>query len=285
MKLFLIICFSIPIFMYGQIDTVKIKGLIPQTNELYAHKDFWRRIEYRDQELRKSPNIETIDEENLLCVIYYYNKFGYPDIHRLGDHAKIVQGVWGHNRYSKISQYTFPLIFAGFKEGDISEPAYREFYLRYLYQFKFEGKAYKTSPIDSLHLVLDLKERDKLSVDTVLAFLSEYKQIRRDTNHILGRWLAVNPADTFYYEGKPLVKKEERHKVILYVSSNSKYYLSQESFANAVEPTEVVPLNLEKTRFAVAGKETSKYYLITEDKGLQYTDDSRVVFKSYVACR
>lgn len=285
MKIFMIICFSIPIFVQGQIDTVKIKSLIPKTNEYYAHTEFWRRIEYRDQELRKSPNIETIDEENMFAVLFYFNKFGFPDFNRLGDNAKIVRGVWGHIRYSEIKKYTFPLILKAYRATVIPEAAYREYYLRQMCQLKTDRNEYKTLPIDSIHTLLGLKESVYLSIDTVLFLLSEYKQFRSDTNQIIGRWLAIYPADTFHFEGKSLIKKGERHEVILYKRVNGKYYLMQEAFANGVEPVEVVPSNNQKTQFVISGKESSKYYYIAENKDLIYTDNTGHIFKSYLACR
>ncbi len=285
MKLFILICFNFPLILFGQLDTQKIKLQVPVSNEYFAHKEYWRHIEYRDQELRKSPNIEQIDEENLISVIYYYNRFGYPDINRLGDHAKIIPGVWGHNRYSKIDEYTFPLIFAGYKAGTITEPAYREFYLRQLCQRKDDLYPYKTESIEDIHKYLGLRENKNLSIDTVLALLTEYKQIRNDTQIVLGRWIAKVPADTFLVEGKQMITNEQNYKVKLYQVINGKYYIVIEMRDDAIEPVELTPTDNMFTRFIISGKRSSKYYLIAENGKLLYTDDTKRIYKSYVASR
>ena len=271
--------------LLGQPDTTWAKSQVPVGDEYYSHKDFWYKINYRDQELRISPNIEQIDEENLAAVVYYFNRFGYPNFKKYGDHAKIVQGVWGHNRYSKINRYTFPIILAGYKAGAIPEPAFREYYLRIMYQLRLDGYDYKTKSLDYLQNLLGLKEAEHISIDTIMNMLREYKQIRSDTQVILGRWYAITPADTFYFEGKKLVKEDERHKVILYATTNGKYYILQESFANAKEPVELSPVDQQMTKFKIVGKESSKYYKIAENKDLIYTNDNGDKLKSYVACR
>ena len=285
MKLILIILsLSSPCIAISQPDTLQLKSQVPATTEYYSHKDFWRHLDYRDQELRKSPNIEKIDEENLISLIYYFNKFGYPDVKRLGEHAGIVGGVWGHNRYSKINQYTFPIIMAGYKAGAIDESAYRDYYLRSIYQLKFDGDRYKTAPVDSLYSILGIKEAAHLSVDSILLLLAEFHQVRSDSHRIIGRWIVFTPADTFLFNGKTMVKKAERIKVKIYESSGGKYYLAYETIDNAVEPLEIMPSETSLKKFIITGKETSRHYLLEAKGDLILTDDEGRVYKRYHIC-
>src|SRR5688572_15128897 len=99
--------------VYAQLDTVKLKQQVPSTNEFHAHKRFWDFINQRDQDARRSPLIETLDEENLIMVCYYFNAFGYPDFRRLGDRANIINMVWIHNRYVDVDRLTASIIMEG----------------------------------------------------------------------------------------------------------------------------------------------------------------------------
>ena len=54
---------------------------------------------------------------------------------------------------------------------------------------------------------------------------------------------------------------------------------------DAIEPVELTPTDNMFTRFIISGKRSSKYYLIAENGKLLYTDDTKRIYKSYVASR
>ncbi len=244
--------------------------MVPSTTELYAQKQFWDFIDQRDQDSRRSPIIERMDEENLIMVCYYFNAFGYPDFRRLGERANIINMVWIHNRYVDVDRLTASIIMEGYAKGAISEEMYREYYLRSLYQRTFDDERNLSEPIDTLYKLLGLTMSSHIPVDSVLACMERNRQIEADTAIIIGTWSIKGLTDTVLFQGKQMIINQERIPIRIYQSSDQRFYLKQYFRDNSYDAREVIGDPGHPNRYIEKGVNTGRYYEIDKTGDLVY---------------
>ena len=282
-KIILLFCMMFGfVLIHSQVDTNKLKGLVPGNYDLIKHKEFWNYIYKRDQDMRNSPKIETIDEENLILVSYYFNHFGYPDNLRIGNKANIINMVWVHNRYTEIDKICAPILMEGYRQKAIKEELYREYYLRGLYQTKFDDDGYKSKSLESLYNELDIHAATKLPIELIVMKFQEFQNLESDTAQIIGTWLTPSYSDTNEINGKLMIAKTESIRVSIYQSSNQKLYLKYYYSDNFKEPTELERTQQNKNRFIEKNVSSERFYEINSKGNLIYNNPKaniRIEFK------
>jgi len=256
--------------LHAQIDTIKLKKLVPTSKEIFEHKHFWDYIHQRDQEMRKSPIIQAIDRENLILVSYYYNTFGYPDYRRIGEEANIINMVWVHNNPNEVKKLTAPIIIEGFKQQGILENSYRDYYLRILYQRQFEDHGYKTKPLDSIYEELGIHAANKISIEEIINGFEEFDILVSDTALIIGNWLTPTIIDTNEFQGKMMISTIKGTRVQIFQTSQQKLYLKYYYSDNSIDPIELERSQRDQNIFTEKNVITARYYKITSKGNLMY---------------
>lgn len=267
--------------LHAQLDTIKLKKLVPTSKEIFDHKHFWDYIHQRDQEMRKSPIIETIDRENLILVCYYYNTFGYPDYQRIGEEANIINMVWVHNNPNHVKKLTAPIIIEGYNQKGISENTYRDYYVRILYQRKFEDHGYKTKPLISVYEELGIHASDKISILEIINGFNEFDILRSDTAIIIGNWLTPTIIDTNEFQGKMLISTIKGTRVQIYQTSKQKLYLAYYYSDHSGDPIELERSPQHQSIFTERDLKTGRYYEITSEGNLMYDNPTYSITLEY----
>ncbi len=283
-SVFVLICFF-SVDLSAQLDTAKLRQMVPSTTELYAQKHFWDFIDQRDQDSRRSPMIERMDEENLIMACYYFNAFGYPDFRRLGERANIINMVWVHNRYVDVDRLTAPIIMEGYAKGAISEETYREYYLRVLYQRSYDDHRNETEPIDTLYKMLGLTISSHIPVDSVLACMDRNRLLEADTANVIGTWYMEAMKDTILFHGKQMLVNQKQIPIRIFQTSDQRYYLKFYFPDNSNDAREVIMDPGHAGRYIEKGVTTGRYYEIDEAGDLVYViparNDRRRYHKAY----
>ena len=249
--------------------------MVPSTTELYAQKQFWDFIDQRDQDSRRSPIIERMDEENLIMVCYYFNAFGYPDFRRLGERANIINMVWIHNRYVDVDRQTASIIMEGYAKGAISEEMYREYYLRSLYQRTFDDERNLSEPIDTLYKLLGLTMSSHIPVDSVLACMERNRQIEADTANVIGTWYTEAMEDTIIFHGKQMLVSQGRIRIRIFQTGDQHYYLKFYRPDNSYDARELIGDPGHANRYIEKGVNTGRYYEIDKTGDLVYFNPAK----------
>ena len=265
----------------AQLDTAKLRQMVPSTTELYAQKHFWDFIDQRDQDSRRSPIIERMDEENLIMVCYYFNAFGYPDFRRLGERANIINMVWAHNRYSNVDRLTAPIIMEGYAKGAISEETFREYYLRVLYQRSYDDHRNETEPIDTLYKMLGLTMSSHIAVDSVLACMDHNRRLEADTANVIGTWYTEAVKDTILFHGKQMLVNQEQIQIRIFQTRDQRYYLKLYYPDNSYDAREIIKDKGHANRFIERGVTTGRYYEVDEAGDLVYVIPARNDIRRY----
>lgn len=261
--------------VHAQLDTAKLRQMVPSTTELYAQKHFWDFIDQRDQDSRRSPMIERMDEENLIMVCHYFNAFGYPDFRRLGDRANIINMVWAHNRYADVDRLTAPIIMEGYAKGAISEETFREYYLRVLYQRSYDDHRNETDPFDTLYKMLGLTMSSHIAVDSVLASMERNRRLEADTANFIGTWYTEAVKDTILFHGKQMLVNQEQIPIRIFQVSDQRYYLKWYYPDNSYDAREVIRDPGYASRYIEKGVTSGRYYEIDEAGDLVYVIPAR----------
>lgn len=265
----------------AQWDTIELKKLVPTSKEIFAHKHFWDYIHQRDQEMRKSPIIETIDRQNLILVSYYFNTFGYPDYRSIGGKANIINMVWVHNNSYDVKKLTAPIIIEGYNQQGIPEDSYRDYYLRILYQRKSEDHGYKTKPLDTIYNELGIHPANRISIKGILNGFVEFDLLRSDTALIIGNWLTPEIIDTNVFQGKMLISTIKGTRVQIFQTSNQNFYLRYYYSDNSGDPIELEKSLQHQNIFKEKKADTARYYEITDEGNLMYNNPTYSIQLEY----
>lgn len=269
----------------AQVDTNALKQIVPTDYDLFKQKQFWNYIYIRDQDRRNSPRIENMDEENLILVSYYFNRFGYPDYLRLGQKVNIINMVWVHNRYAEINKICAPIIIAGFQQNAILEKTYRDYYLRALYQTKFDDHGYKSKTLDSIYNDLDIHPATKIPIEEIVKKFGEYQVLKSDTALLIGTWLTPSFSDTNEFHGKLMIAKTASQRVSIFQSSNQKIYLKYFNSDNSLEPRELERCQQNKNKFIEKNITSERSYEINKEGNLIYNNPKGSIRLEYIKIR
>lgn len=286
MKLLLLFLLSLEyILVSGQVDTAAIRRTIPTSDEFFQHQKFWDNIYFRDQELLSSPEHERINEENLVAVSMYFNRFGYPDYQRLGKRSKIIEMVWVHTSSIAFKLIAVPIMIRCFTSGANTEMEYREYFLRILYQNFYDDKGNMTLPLDSVYQRLNISDSDTISIPGLIKAFDYYHVQKSSIKDLVGEWWTAPRSKDYYLNGDTIKVNFDQTRITISKTRDDNYYMHLYSKkGNIMEPSELALKAGSPLQYKETLKVTNKYWKITTTGDLIYTDGVKE-FKKFFASK
>lgn len=188
----LIIAFKVILLnssIHAQVDTTQLKLAVSQIQSIEHHNEFWQNLYDRDQTFRNVKTSKINDLENLISASYYLKRFGYPseDIKA----GRIMPYIWVHISYPKVKQVAFPIILAGFQDGQISEKDLRTYYVRNMHWRKFFNEKNRTKALNVLFADLNLNVENSICISDILSAYNESEKFLNQNFETIGHW--ANP--------------------------------------------------------------------------------------------
>lgn len=256
------------ITLFSQIDTLKISKTINALTSIEQHTAFWKEIERTDQKYRGVHTIDSIDVLNLVKSSMYLNKFGYPKKENIGQESSIISIVWAHSKYPKASQYTFPIIFEGYKTAQISLATFRDYYIRGIYNRFYDDKRYNILPIDTLINIVSTNKTSKINIHHLLELIEEEKMFLAQNHKLIGIWCDDATYDTLYFNNKPIVAKNGGIRLRIFQDNLQNYYYNNLVIDESHYPQMLYRSKDHKNRFYIFPDHIS--YLEIKDDGNLY---------------
>ena len=97
--------------------------------------------------------MKTLDSNDLRDIVkanMYFKKFGYPSTETAGKESSIISSVWINNSIPKIDELIFSIIFHGYLNREIAEDELWNYYIKSIYNRKFDDKGNETNSYKSL---------------------------------------------------------------------------------------------------------------------------------------
>lgn len=192
---------------YNQIDTIAIKQKIEALNTQADKVKFWKEYRSKDQTLRGPKSDKINDLKNLIAASYYLNTFGYPTQEECGEDSSIISFIWIHNSYPEVQRKTFPIILQGFQSKEITEKDLRLYYIRSLYNRRFNDEHNRTKKLSTIFKELELSLTPKININEILLAYIESEKFVNQELEIFGHW--DNPKS--HEEIKILISKEKEY--------------------------------------------------------------------------
>lgn len=237
--------FIFPLIVNSQIDTLSISKKLESFNSSEDHQLFWKFISEQDQKYRGISTVDSIDLLNLVKSCMYFNKYGYPDKKVAGNKSSIISIVWIHNSMPQVDKLSFPIIFQGYLEGNISDEALRTYYLRSMYSRSFDDKGNEEKSLKLLIEQLNLKIGKRVNVsELLLAYQKDQEFLNADHKEV-GFWITPNTYDTLYLDGKPILNEIENDPIRIFKDDLGNYYLHKLYSDGSFYPRQVFRSNNE----------------------------------------
>lgn len=172
--------------IHAQVDTTQLKLAVYQIQSIEDHNEFWQNLYERDQTFRNVKTSKINDLENLISATYYLNRFGYPSEDIKAGRAMPL--IWIHASYPKVEQVTFPIILAGFKDGQISEKDIRTYYVRNMHWKKYFNEENRTKALNILFADLNLNVDNRICISDILSAYNESEKFLNQNFETIGHW-------------------------------------------------------------------------------------------------
>lgn len=267
-------CFCVNVLAAQQIDTSAVKLHIESLSSFAAKKQFLINIYDEDQKYRGPQTNDSLDYIHLIAVSFYVNAFGYPAEKDFGQYAAAPWLVWVHQKYSEIDKISFPVIRNGFLSGQIKEYDLRTYFLRTLYQRKFDDAGYKTMPLKDLFKVCDVHITNKIAIAQIIQKQAEINLFNQLEIKNISQWKVEDKVKSYSYNNKPVTTKLEGPTIKLFEMADNKKYLLHVYADGSGEPIEIVYIN--DTCFKYKYQKTDKYFEFIQNK-LIYKNGKEVI--------
>lgn len=266
---------------FCQLDTLLISARIKGLTTLEDHKKFWKDIYDKDQHYRGKLTRLEIDDENLVTVSYYLNRFGYPNSKILGKESSIILMVWIHNRSTSIDKLTFPLVLEGLKAKEIDDKNFREYYLLSVYQSSYDDDDYKDKPFPIIFKRLGVNISNSINIEKLVSSIDEYHKFCKEPKEIIGLWKESDGKYTINFKGEPLHYSIPGSKVIIYKHFDGRLFIEILYPDQSYDPLELKIKNKDPFQFEFKNKHTTSYYEINNNGSLYFKDGNGKVVNEY----
>ena len=256
----------------SQIDTTSIYKEINSIKSLLDHKKFWKQVKRDDQRFRGGLTNDSIDCLNLIKCCVYLNKFGYPDSQTLGSDSRIISYVWIHNKFPQTDLLTFPIIMEGFRNKQIDEDDFRNYYLRSIYKHQFADEDYKIIEISALLKKLKPPISRPINITAVLELIEKEQEFLNKTHSELGIWYGKPKYDTLYLNNNPVINDLTSTPIRLFQDIDGSYYYHKLHNDRSHYPQKLIKSKQRKNTFKLF-KEQSSYLEIEETGDLKLVND------------
>ena len=256
----------------AQIDTISIYKEVNSIKSVIDHKNFWKQVHSDDQGYRGKLASDSIDCLNLIKCCIYLNKFGYPDVKILGSDSRIISYVWIHNRFPQTDLLTFPIIMEGFRNKQINEDDFRNYYLRSIYKRQFTDEDYKTLQISTLLKKLKPPISKPINILAVTNLINKEQEFLNETHNELGVWYSKPKYDTLYLNNNTVIKDLTSSPIRLFQDLDGLYYYHKLHIDKSHYPQKLVKSKQMKNTFKLF-EEQSSYIEIDESGDLKLVNE------------
>ena len=248
---------------FAQIDTTSIYKEVNSIKSVKDHKKFWKQVHSDDQGYRGKLANDSIDFINLIKCCVYLNKFGYPDGKILGSDSRIISYVWIHNKFPQTDLLTFPIILEGFRNKQINEDDFRNYYLRSIYKRQFTDEDYKTLQISALLKKLKPPISRPINILAVINLINREQEFLNKTHNEIGIWNGKPKFDTLYLNNKPVINDLTSSPIRLFQDLEGSYYYHRLYNDRSHYPQKIIKSKQRKNTFKLS-VESSSYLEIDE---------------------
>jgi len=266
--------------LFSQFDTLALKKEISDIHTERDHVEFWDYIHHRDQDMMSRSDKELIDQEDLILVSYYLNRFGYPDHKVLGPKSTILNMVWVHTTSEEVKKLTFPILLQAYQTGVITKDYLLIGFVQGTYHRFFDDNEYLSKPLGTIFEELGFNVSATIPVQDVISNLKKFNEFLTQPKKIIGNWKMPDITDTFFLKDKPFIKTLEGVKVSIYQSEPGNIYFTYVFKINSpYDPLELVVVDQKRQIFREKNKVTNWYYQISQTGDLEYhKGDNKILF-------
>ena len=282
MKIFLIlICTLTSLISFSQIDTIKIAKRINTIKTLAEHQKYWEEIRYRDQKFRGSKAIPSYDEENMVSVCMYFNKFGYPNTKKMGYARGSMDMVWIHNISNEVGRHTFPILLAGLNTKELPEDNIRTYYLKGMYNLYYDDELYGERPLDEIYKALNLNLSPTVDIAKLVSLINDFHEFKKLPKTIICKWMEGGGKDTIESNLNTYVFNNAAIKSEIYKLKDGRIFLHKYYNDYSFDPKELVVINKSASKFRYKNSLTKTYLEITKSGNLVYYDKNGVEYRRH----
>ncbi len=259
----------------AQPDTIVLKKEIEALQSPEARKIFLDNLLPLDQSYRGENVKVSQDMENLVSISYYLNTYGLPDESTYGDAYKILPLIFVHTSYDALKKLAFPLVNLPFQEKYISETQLRTYYLKPLYQRKFEDEGNKTMPLDKLFNELDLNTTDHISLPVLISTINDIIRFKKARKTEVLKFRAPYHEKEVNVNGNKVMIAVKTSPAEVFTLEDGSIFFHKISVDRSYEPQELIAIGDKKFRFK--DRKTYNYLEIDGEGSLIYRSQSEVI--------
>jgi hypothetical protein len=262
-------------FCISQPDTIVIKQRIDSLTTPEARKKYLNDLLEMDQAYRGDDVKVSHDMDNLVSVAYYLNTHGYPDKATYGDAYKILPLIFIHTSYDALTRLAFPLVYKTFQAKYTSETQVRTYYLRPLYELKFENEDYKTIPLEKLFSELDLNTTDQIPLPALINRINEIIAFKKSKKTEVLKFKAPFHEKEVTVNGTKVKMAMKTSPAEVFTLEDGRIYFHKISIDRSYEPQELIRIGENKFKFR--DQETFNYLEIDAEGNLLYRNQGEVI--------
>lgn len=258
----------------AQIDTARLRQEIDALHDNAAIQAYLTKINKKDQKYRGEQTSLTIDFENLISISYFLNKFPYPKEEQYGNSAKAPRYIWVHVPFESLDRISFPLVLKAFKANEIDEKLLRDYFLRRLYEYKFDDDKLNDTPLDRLFSLLELNTSDQIPIRELVIEIEKIKSLRNQAKKEVWKWHDAEKSKTITANGERVPISYKTPPVEIFTLENCAVYFRKVILDNSYEPKELIKIGTDKYKFK--DRQTDKYFEIDESGNLLYRNATEI---------
>lgn len=264
-----------------QVDTLSLKKQVSDLYSFESQYDFLKNLYELDQANRGKNTNESLDFEHLILISYYINEFGYPTKRDFDRLSSIPALIWIHIHYRELKKISFPIILQGFLKGEIKESELRYYYLRGLYNYKFDDENFKTIPLSKLFEICELSLESKILIEDIIDIKHKVDSAYSIKKLYETRWKAEGDLGIYELDGEKFQVKKDGEMIGIIHSVDGKFFHYRIHDDNSGEWRELEKVTSNKYKYK--HQETDKYFEFLDDRIL-FRDKLKVI-KQYEKCR
>ncbi len=259
----------------AQPDTVVIKHEIDALKTPELRKKFLDNLLSLDQAYRGDDVKVSQDMESLVAIACYLNTYGLPDKATYGDAYKILPLIFVHTSYDALSRLAFPLVHLAHKAKYISDTQVRTYYLRPLYERKFENEDNKTMPLEKLFSVLDLNTSDQIPLPLLIQTINDIIAFKKAKKTEVLKFKAPYHEKEVNVNGNKVMIALKTSPAELFTLEDGRIFFHKISVDRSYEPQELILIGEKKYKFK--DQDTFNYLEIDTEGNLLYRNQGEIM--------
>ena len=252
-----------PVMLNAQlIDTIDLKREVMELLDHTKRHKFLTEIYEIDQKYRGNKTNEIVDFKNLISISYYINEYGYPKKQDFPNYANVPSLIWVHNKYVAIDKISFPILLKGFLNGEIPENEIRNYYLRGLYNLKYDDDGYRTIPLKELFDICEVSTEEDVSIIKLLENKIKEDQKNDLSNSKVSNWKSDDTKYFYGLNGQKIERQIVGQQIKFIEKDNGKIYFLRVYLDNSGDLIELEKIT--KNKYKIKNKKTDRYFEIKE---------------------